>query len=88
MPKLPRELMQGGYSVAVYLPLKPDRVAHRPTTDKRKSGRNPVYGQPVYQDMPVAACDPKGPVAVLFSAAWADHKGAVACTEPACFPNA
>jgi len=84
---IPRELLTGGYSVAVRGPLGPEAIAHRPASDKRRNvGRAVGSNQPVEVDVPVAACDPKGPAAALFTAAWADHKGAHACTEPACFP--
>lgn len=89
MSKLPRELLAGGTSVAVRGQLGPDAIAHRYGTESRANTRR-VKGsnQPEQVSVPVLACDPKGPQASLFSAAWADHKGAVACTEQACFPDA
>lgn len=83
---IPPELTRTGASVAVRLPQVDGMLAHRPTSDKRKTKRK-VLGQQVYQDVTVPACDPKGPPAVLLSAGWADYQGAVACTEPACFPT-
>ncbi|GIE29996.1 hypothetical protein Ait01nite_030410 [Actinoplanes italicus] len=89
MPKLPRDLMSGGLSVAVRGQLGPDAIAHRHTTDKRPNTRRVVgSNQPVQVSVNVPACDPKGEPSPLYSAAWADHKGAVACTEQACFPDA
>jgi hypothetical protein len=89
MSKIPRQLLAGGYSVAVCGQLGADAVAHRPDSVKRKNtGRVKGSNQPAEISVPVAACDLKGRQAALFSAAWADHKGAVACTESACFPDA
>ncbi|MEV6297822.1 hypothetical protein AB0M02_00280 [Actinoplanes sp. NPDC051861] len=85
---IPPKLFPTGASVAVVLPLGPGAIAHKPAADKRKTTKRPWRGEAVYQDVAVAACDPKGPQAAEFSAAWADHQGALACTEPACFPNA
>jgi hypothetical protein len=86
---IPRELLTGGYSVAVRLPLGPDAIAHRPQSAKRKnSRRTPGSSQPAEVRVAVPACDPSGPAATEFTAAWADHHGAVACTEQACFPDA
>jgi hypothetical protein len=38
--------------------------------------------------VPVAACAPDDDECRLISAGWADHMGAQACTEDACFPTA
>jgi hypothetical protein len=89
MSKLPRDLLAGGSSVAVYPPLRADAVAHRYAITRRENkGRVIGSNQPSQVSVSVPACDPKGPAALLFTAAWADHMGAVACTEPDCFPDA
>lgn len=87
MPKLPSDLTRTGASVAVRLPIGDGMVAHKTATSKRKATQR-VYGQSAYEDVTVPACDQDGPKAVQLTAAWADAHGAIACTEPACFPTA
>lgn len=88
MKKLPAQLLAGASSVAIISRrLGKGTLAHRPGTRSRDVVR-PGHGT-VRQDYPVAACADVDPdPAYLVSAAWADHKGAAACTETTCFPNA
>ena len=86
LPRLPRELTVGGASVAVRLPLEPGAVAHRPTRDTIPA---PIPGYPSRQEHVVfAACAPDDDTCREFTASWADSRGAQACTEAACFPEA
>ncbi|WKU03730.1 hypothetical protein [Micromonospora sp. HUAS LYJ1] len=87
LPRLPKDLTQGGASVAVRLPFGEGSVAHRPTTDDRLNGVF-VFGIEQRSAVPVAACAPDDDECRLLSAGWADHMGAQACTEDACFPDA
>lgn len=87
LPRLPREAIVSGYSVAVRLPFSAGSVAHRADHDKRPTGKR-VYGQEVAASVPVAACATDDDECVLMTAGWADHQGAQACTEDACFPDA
>lgn len=90
-PKLPRSLMAGGSSVAIVArPLGPGAlIAHKPSSQTREV--EPGAYRSRTETYYIAACaagqaDPDD--AFQVSAAWADHIGAVACTEPACFPHA
>ncbi|SCL16440.1 hypothetical protein GA0074692_0030 [Micromonospora pallida] len=87
MPRLPRELTNGGSSVAVRLPFGAGSVAHRPTYVQRPNGKF-VFGKEQRSSVPVAACAQDDDECSLLSAAWADHRGAQACTEDACWPDA
>lgn len=87
IPRLPRELTTGGASVAVRLPLEPGAVAHRPYRDTVPAAvrwGNPDRKEHVVLPNCARHEDPCGE----FTAAWADAKGAQACTEPLCFPEA
>ncbi|WP_141713933.1 hypothetical protein [Micromonospora inyonensis] len=69
--------------MAVRLPLEPGAVAHRATRNFA-----PVEGFPSRtQHFVVPACRPDEDPCAEFTAGWADHFGAVACTEPSCFPE-
>ncbi|MBM0203242.1 hypothetical protein JNW90_09060 [Micromonospora sp. STR1s_5] len=87
LPRLPKSLTIGGASVAVRLPFGTASVAHRPKYDDRPNGIF-VFGIEQTSSVPVAACAPGDDGCVMFTASWADSRGAQACTEPACFPNA
>lgn len=87
LPRLPRELIPGGCSVAVRLPFGAGSVAHRAASVTRPTG--PVmYGKQTTRSVPVAACAQDDDECSLLTASWADHRGAQACTEDACFPHA
>jgi hypothetical protein len=87
LPRLPRELTNGGSSVAVRLPFGAGSVAHRPKYEQRPNGKF-VFGEEQSSPVPVAACAPDDDECSLLTAAWADYRGAQACTEDACFPTA
>lgn len=89
-PRLPRRLMLGGSSVALIArPMQPGVLAHKPSSQTRTVAKRGIG--PQQETYYIAACaagtdDPDE--AYQHTAAWADHLGAVACTEPACFPEA
>jgi hypothetical protein len=93
MSRLPIDAGVGAYGVMTVGVIKAGAVAHRGAT-------SPVYDQdgkktralvnhpacvPAEDGEPVGVRSPRFPEV---SAAWADHLGAVACTEPKCFPGA
>ncbi|MER5703499.1 hypothetical protein ABT023_16360 [Micromonospora sp. NPDC002296] len=85
-PRLPRQMLSGGASVAVRLPSERGMVAHRPERDTRPA---PIPGYPGRNEQIVfAACSRDDGECRELTASWADHLGAQACTEPACFPEA
>jgi hypothetical protein len=89
--RLPRELLAGGSSVAVIArPIAPGVLAHRYSQEIRAVA--PEYGKPANEAYYVTACAAddleNADDAYLVTVAWADHLGATACTEPACFPEA
>ncbi|GAA2566113.1 hypothetical protein GCM10010435_44070 [Winogradskya consettensis] len=90
-PRLPRELFATGVQVVTIAPLGPGVVAHRYATETRQvqddvyrarpSGRTEIY--------PVAACaEADADQGYPCSLQWAAVHGAIACTEPKCFPEA
>lgn len=90
--RLPRELIAGGSSVAVIArQITPGVLAHRYSQETRPVDP-PQYGKPANEAYFVTACAADhlddADDAYLVTLAWADHKGASACTEPACFPGA
>lgn len=87
LPRLPEPMTRGGASVAIRLPFGAGSVAHRPAYDTRPNGVF-VYGIEQSASVPVAACAQDDDECRLLTAAWADHQGAQACTEDACFPDA
>ena len=97
-PQLPRDLMAGGSSVAIIArPIAPGVLAHKPTSQTREittgihRGRHETYYIAACATPPDTDHDDQGDEpdeAYQVSAAWADHLGANACTEPACFPHA
>lgn len=87
LPRLPREMTSGGASVAVRLPFGDRSVAHRVVRTNR-AVVNAAYSQLRQTAVVVAACAPDDEPCAELSAGWADHRGAQACGEPACFPTA
>ncbi|MCY1141355.1 hypothetical protein OWR29_25435 [Actinoplanes sp. Pm04-4] len=95
-PKLPRELIPTGHSVALIgMTLGPGSIAHRAsskTVPDLSRPRHSKKGPQPTKQVPIAKCaegqGDDADDAYLVSAHWADHKGAVACTETACFPTA
>ncbi|MEU4777493.1 hypothetical protein [Micromonospora sp. NPDC023633] len=86
LPRVPREMTVGGASVAVRLPLEAGAVAHRPHRDTLPA---PIPGYPGRTVQAVYAnCARDEDQCAEVTAAWADSRGAQACTEPACFPDA
>ena len=85
-PRIPADMFATGTSVAVRAP-RDGSLAHRPASVRRPTGRS-YRGQDLYEDVTVAACAQDGAPVPLVTAHWADHMGAVACTEQACFPDA
>ncbi|MCX4470484.1 hypothetical protein OOK41_09210 [Micromonospora sp. NBC_01655] len=83
LPRLPKPLTVGGATVAVRLPFGPNSVAHRPTWTRV----NPESKYDLSATL-AAACSPDDGECSALTAAWADHQGAQACTEDACFPDA
>jgi len=89
LPRLPREMTVGGSSVAVRMPFASGSVAHRPKTVQREVAiPTSRWGATRNAQIPVSACAPDDDECGLLTAAWADHLGAQACTEDACFPDA
>jgi hypothetical protein len=90
-PRLPRELMAGGSSVAVIArPISSGVLAHKPSSGTRQITEGMHAGQKeTYYIAACAAAEPDdADDAYQVTAAWADHLGALACTEQACFPDA
>lgn len=83
LPRLPKPLTVGGAQVALRLPLEDGAVAHKPL-----SRRIDPESKTDFRFETFAACAPDDDPCAELSAAWADWKGAQACTEPACFPDA
>lgn len=85
-PRIP----QGGSGAApvaiIARPIAVGVLAHKSSSQTRgPKGRQETY----YVTACAAAQDPDdADDAYLVSAAWADHMGASACTEPTCFPSA
>ena len=90
--KLPEALTRTGASVAfIAMPVVAGTIAHRPASASRMVPSRHGYGQPVKETFDITACAASegehADEAYQLSAAWADHLGAVACTEPGCFPT-
>jgi hypothetical protein len=92
MSKLPRQLLTGGYSVAlISRQVGEGTLAHRPGESRSRKVWSSRHGVDVNQSYVVTACagnESDADEAYLLSAAWADHRGADACPEDACFPDA
>ncbi|GIJ10755.1 hypothetical protein ACFFMR_18995 [Micromonospora andamanensis] len=86
LPRIPKTFGAGA-SVAVRLPFGEGSVAHRVKYDPRPNGRF-YRGEEQTSLVPLAACAPEDDPCVELSGGWADHQGAQACTEDACFPDA
>lgn len=86
-PRIPQDLYLGGFHVACRNP-RPGQLAHQPATVRREIPGRTVNGQPAYEHLTTAACQPNGDTVPLVTAHWADHMGATACTAGACFPDA
>lgn len=91
-PRIP-QTGSGAYPVAIIgRPIETGTLAHKPSSQTREvttglRGRRGL--QETYYITACAAAEPDdADDAYLASAAWADHLGATACTEPACFPHA
>lgn len=90
MAQLPARLFATGVQATTIAPLGPGVIAHRYDTETREVQLTP-YGDKRREQYPIAACaagteDPDEGHA--YSLHWAASQGAVACTEPKCFPEA
>ncbi|WP_431892703.1 hypothetical protein [Micromonospora haikouensis] len=83
LPRLPKPMTIGGATVVIHLPFEAGHPAHRPIWTRNNPDSK--YDLSCYV---TAACAPQGAEGRELSAAWADHQGAQACTEDACFPDA